>query len=146
MALEQIKHVLGSARRHFGNINHLFSHPHAPEEGWSESGPARRCSRCHRLADPSPDRLRLRHDCVAQNQGHLPAPLHKSCVPQPCFRMLAKFSSKWEKNMNIVRWCVLGIAWLAKIFTLGSWPNPFHMVKSCLPKLSQKKTYLKSVL
>lgn len=107
----------------------------------ASSGPARRCSRCRCLADPSPDRLRSRRDCAAQNRGHLPAPLHKSCVPQLCFRLLEKFSSKWEKNMNIVNWCVLGMAWLAEIFTLGSWPNPSHMVKSCLPKLSQKKKH-----
>lgn len=50
------------------------------------------------------------------------------------------FFSKWEKNTNIVNWRLLGMSWLAKIFTPGFWAKPSHMITSCILKLSQKKT------
>lgn len=103
-----------------------FSHPMPPE-----------MLRLTLPRSPSQDKPRSRHKS-AQNQVIFQR-LYTNLVPQVFLGPPEKFSSIWEENTSAVNWHVRARTWLAKLFSLGSWPNPSHVVTSRLPKVSQKR-------
>lgn len=68
------------------------------------------------------------------SEPSLSSSLFAQILSHKCF-----WGQKREENKSAVNWHVRVRTRLAKLFSLGSWPNPSHMVTSRLPKVSQNK-------